>query len=1165
MLNIREKRFDIRTRPGENVRGVLHIEAEKGKKVRGEIYTDHIRIVTELDRFSGSRLKLHFGVDAEGLSYGDIISGSLLLATDEGEYRIPVSVCIADGTETVSPPRVKSLSAFTLLFQDDPEAALRFYRSREMKTLFLPGENRIPALYRGLSAPGVTRESVEEFLSGASQKSAVRIHADFYKADFGELKETTQELITLRRNTWGSFVLRAECDAPFIELPKTRITEDDFVGLICRFPYIIHAELLEEETQTAEIHMRCGFDDFTFRVTAKKPESAEHAARKEVLRLRKELKECCIRYLLKHTDQRSFAEEALRIADSLSEYEGQEEPPSALSRAYLTLLCGRREEAGGMLLRQKNSGMSKESELIRYGWRFAAAVTGLTDEQPEQLADRTRALFDKNRGDYMSFMLMLLTNKDLAASPRRKLRAAESAFEAGLSDPLLFAEVLPDLKEDDSLVSRLSPFFIRVLASAAEYDELTEGLALRTAYLTANLKTWSEELMGILSAAYGKWPMDGILEAIVRLLIRGKALDSSSFPWYEKAIERDIKIIRLYEYYIETLPPGRRGVLPSSVRKYFAVSDTLSDHMKALLYANIIRNRREDPETYGIYREKMEAFAKKALAGERISEDYAVLYQKFTGRIQDEETAGKLLRVLFTSRIYSDEPGLRNVIVVHHELKGEECCPVIRGTAYVTRCTKDAVILLEDISGRRSASAAFIEEPLMEKEPFYSEIVKMAPYSPHLILSEYRRLADEGDNSRRMQKIRLMIADEPAFTEEFRKKIRKEILDYILLNPDENPLDDAGEDVVRDYLEADKSAFIRVLMASGNYRKAYELVSRCGYEGISPDLMVRLASRMIIDRDGRFDEELGLFIEHVFRTGKYDERMLEYMVRYFRGSMKEMLDLRSAAGGFYIDTFPLDERILQRSVFTRTVTDEGPEVLKAYASGGGSRKIIKNYISFVCDSMVGREGSTGSFMAAQILEMADDGEHVSFPMKLAFLKYCTEAEELTAHEEVFADRILDECEARGIRFRFFQKLPGSLIAGRHLDDRVFVEQAAEEGDTVLLKYALTDGGNTDGAVWKTEPMERIYRGIFSREFTLFYGEVLMYSVTVIHDGVETAGPERSLANPYVDFSGGSSYQRINSMIRSLKEGDLEGAAAKIAEYRKARYVAERVFRMEEAD
>ncbi len=1162
---IREQQFHMVTKPGENVQNVLHVESTGGKKIRGELYTDHVRIVTELDRFSGSRLRLRFGVDTTGLGEGDEVSGSLLLATDEGEFRIPVQVRVTDFRSAEEVPAVSSLSAFTSLAREDPEGALRLFRSSLFTGLIPEEDARLRALAAACRRQPVTEASVEEFLVGAGLKTQVRIRADILRADFRSVAGSTEETITLRRSTWGSFRIEAECGADFIELPKRAVTPDDFIGLIYKFPYRILRERLGTGIRRAVITLRCGFDVIEFRVSASAAPAGSRPAALEAARLRIRIHELYLDYLMKLKDGPRFSTEALSLMTQLHNLTGEDSAVFRLTEAYLLTAGGRNGEAREILTSLKARGMQSESGTCRLAWRFLEEASRGELTYGGDLSQRTRNEFRRSPYDYTLLALMLLTNPDIAASPVRLLRALETAYDAGQRSPCLYAWILPHMIRDDSLVSRLTPLMKDALLFAARGDHLTEELALRTAYLSANEKEYSDTLCRILTEAYAKWPGDGILEAIVRLLMKGRAGDPACFPWYELAVERDIRIIRLYEYYIETMPESRKDVLPLPLRKYFAMSDTLSDVMRARLYANIVRNRQEDPDSYGAYRERMEAFAGKALREGRISEDYAVLYQKFTGRIKDAETAGRLLDAVFTVRVFTDEPDLRFAVIFHDGLRAEERVPLIKGTAYLRRYTKEAVILFENARGRLCAGCVYSEEPVMEKEPFLEMCRKYPSGSAGLLLADCARAAAAGENSERSFDLWLRAAEEERFTDEFRGEARRKILQYTLEHPGTWPFSRLSEQTSRDYIAADKAAFIRVLLGEGEFRKAYVLASRYGFDGISPDLMVRLASRMIDEYDEEYDEELGTFCEHVFRSGKYDERMLSYLTRHFRGSMEEMLRLRKAASDFYIDTFPLDERILTRACFTGTRIPQGPEILRAYASNGGRNRLVRTCLEDLCAANTGTPLVISAFEASLIREMMDDGENVSFPMKLEFLKYCSEAESLTVHEEVLADRILEECDRRNIRFRFFQKLPASLISGYRLMDKVFIEQKADPSDTVTLNYSMSAEGeeNAGSGARRSEPMRRMYGGVFSREFTLFYGEVLTYTVTVEHRGEETTGAERSVTSPYADMTGRSAYQRINGMMKALKDGDEGEAREMLRDYLRARNVAESVFRLED--
>lgn len=58
------------------------------------------------------------------------------------------------------------------------------------------------------------------------------------------------------------------------------------------------------------------------------------------------------------------------------------------------------------------------------------------------------------------------------------------------------------------------------------------------------------------------------------------------------AVDRGIRITRLYEYYVETLDTSYRRVLPKPLLMYFTYNNnTLGDSKRAYLYACIIAGR----------------------------------------------------------------------------------------------------------------------------------------------------------------------------------------------------------------------------------------------------------------------------------------------------------------------------------------------------------------------------------------------------------------------------------------------------------------------------------------------------------------------------------------------------------------------------------------------
>ncbi len=110
---------------------------------------------------------------------------------------------------------------------------------------------------------------------------------------------------------------------------------------------------------------------------------------------------------------------------------------------------------------------------------------------------------------------------------------------------------------------------------------LTEGLLLRTAFLSGNSKHFSAPVTRILTSGYGKYPSPDVLEAICKQLIKGDPLRKECFPWFARAVDAEIRITRLYEYYMETCDKPASASLPLPVLMYFATNNTLGEKKRA--------------------------------------------------------------------------------------------------------------------------------------------------------------------------------------------------------------------------------------------------------------------------------------------------------------------------------------------------------------------------------------------------------------------------------------------------------------------------------------------------------------------------------------------------------------------------------------------------------
>ncbi|MGX8728269.1 MAG: DUF5717 family protein, partial [Lachnospiraceae bacterium] len=704
-LAVTPKELELTCRPGESCEAEVTVRAPEGARLKGYAFTDSQRITAVPPELKENVVRLKVSVRTEGLSANARVQGTLMLSTNLGEYNIPVSVSLEIPLpRSSSGRRLRNLDDFVRLAKDSYDEAFRFFAGKEFVALLSGEEPRIRALYDALSAVPVTYHRMEEFLIACGRKEPVIVTAESSEASFFNLKKSQKEKLSLRKSEWGSVKLEAEVSGSFLELPKTRVVSEDFVGSICEFEYIVHRERLSAGKNFGTITLRSFYSTVTFRVTASREGALEmdrkSVERRGTLRLMREY----IDRRLGVSNDSIFRMESLVRLTSLKELGGRKIPYS-LYEAFVEVMTGHTANATALLSAITAWELKEEPLEMKAAYLYLGEKTGLFAPGSMDVVGRIREWQRRKQENLLLFMIWLRTDPDLARMPSRKFHELEAAYERGFRSPLVYLDAAELLRGDERLLVRMTPFTRQVLHFAARNHWMTRGLARRAAFLAGNSKQYSGQMLRLMENIYGQFAEEEVLEAICKLIIKGSPLQEDYFRWYERAVDRDIRVTRLYEYFVETMPEDYQRILPSGVLHYFQLVDTLSDYRKAMLYANIIRNRDKDRETYESYRPKMEAFAVMAAANGKENRHFAVICQEFMTELPEGKAGESLLRGLFAERIYTDDPRIRKVVVRHMGLSEEEIVPVYRGEAYIHRYTKDAVILLTDGQSHRYCNA----------------------------------------------------------------------------------------------------------------------------------------------------------------------------------------------------------------------------------------------------------------------------------------------------------------------------------------------------------------------------------------------------------------------------------------------------------------------------
>ena len=163
---------------------------------------------------------------------------------------------------------------------------------------------------------------------------------------------------------------------------------------------------------------------------------------------------------------------------------------------------------------------------------------------------------------------------------------------------------------------------------------------------------------------------DEVLEAICGILIRNGMKGARYIQWYEKGIERGIKVTRLFEYYLASRDREDTSPLPKMVLLYFGYNSELDRAQKAYLYANIIRNKDSNSQIYTNYIPRIQEFIGEELERGTADENTGIILSEFMKKdMIDSHNAKGAADVLFTYRIIVNNKNIKNVIIGHKALK----------------------------------------------------------------------------------------------------------------------------------------------------------------------------------------------------------------------------------------------------------------------------------------------------------------------------------------------------------------------------------------------------------------------------------------------------------------------------------------------------------------
>lgn len=1170
-IKLSENHLELQV-PINNVgKGNFHIQEVSGKKVKGIIYSSNPRMICLVTQFEGDMIEIPYEYDTRGLEGGETQKGEMFIISSAGECVLPFEVKIEPVFKNSSIGAVKNLFHFANLAQTNWDEAFKIFYSKEFSNIFEKREREYQTLYESFATGAKNEQNLEAFLIAINKKSRVKFQIE--DSEVGQIfknpEENFSEKIVITKDNWGYLCLEVKADAPFILVEKNKIKTNDFVGKSLTFEYIIEVNKLHDGNNYGNITFSTAYHSITYPICVKKEidEITHQKKREKKLNLRGLLKRYIL-FRMKSISAGTWAKDTLTYLDRLHNLE-EENQWYDLFQAQTRIINQQIEDARWLLERYASRNEGKEQNPEQYGYYLYLTTLCNPDKHYiNEVTVQVQLLFQKNKSSWRLLWILLFLDEELENNRNKKLQAIEQQIERGCRSPVLYIEAYYAILQDPFLISRLEKAQLKVIWWMIKQEALNQDMANQIFHLAARAKKFNPLLYKILDVACDKYGNKENVGILCSYLIKSDKYQKRYFKWYAKAVEYDLRITRLYEYYIMSLGEDQEVEIPQMVLMYFRYNSQLDYRRKAFLYVYILKHQLRNEEIYRNYRPLIERFVIDQIRDEHFDRNLAYLYNNILSEsMLTPELAKPLSRLLFLQQIKCKNANMKQVVVCHPELEQEQIISLVDGKAYINIFTDDWQLLFQDNKGQRyGKDIAFDLISLMPKDSLYQRCLRLYPLSIELAIYYFEKKKTFKIQEENNLKILFLIEQSPLIKEKFKRDIRTEIIQYYYENNGEytDEVEEFFLELNADKLDiSERAKVIEILIISRQYESAFEKIRQYGVDRVSIKLLLRLCCDFITQENESIgtqrENELLLRLAHTCVVrGKYNETVLEFLVEYFKGTLHQMIEIWELAEEFETETYELAERIIVQMLFTRDYISKVDKIFAGYYHKGARREVKNAYFSYYSyEYFVHHRVLTAKFVSCLTKEYLRK-ENLNEICKLGLFKALSE-KQLVEKEEEIVKELMKEYIEKNMYFKFYQSFPLSITNCYQLNDKQFIEYDTNPKNKVEIHYMLNSQSNRNNS-FIVEDMEHMYEGIFVKTITMFFGENLQYYINEQTETEETITESTSIYKSDLPVEQkDSKYDLLNEIILSQTLQDEHTMVHMMERFMERDYIAKQVF------
>lgn len=1165
-VEISEYSIDISIDCNARYSNTITIKSKDDFIIHGFVRSSNPRMHTPVKEFEGTHIDIPYEFTSDGLNEGDVVSGRVYIITNAMEYTVYYQVTIKNEFLTSSMGEIRNLFHYTNLAKTSWDEAIDLFYHQDFYKIFTNYDKQFLMDYQAIRNIPKSESNVDEFLTAINKKKEVTFTIQQDHFNLVDIEDSVMEEILIEKTGWGFLDIKIESDGEFVSIEKNSISHRDFIGNTYRLQFLILSDHLHVGKNLGFIKLTSRNNSRTITIMARKKNESGKRDKKAEWEKRK-IKDILNLYIdkqMKRIPSADYLENSMQIADKLAAIK-ELQPFFLLYKIHLFISDNQVEEAN-KLMELYTSRQTADNNILNAYKSFLLYLTETDRNRKISLAEEIRQIYVQNRENTFLALLYVKTCEN-RESDTKKLEILEQLYYDGNKSALLLLEAYLFFSENPTTLLKMNAFEIAVLNFAVKRKKMEPEIARQTAYISARKKDYNPLFLKLLKNIYELTLDMDMLSTICGYMIKQNLYDASCFKWYELGAIQELRITRLFEYFMYSVGDSYAKLLPQNVLLYFVYNSNLDYRKNAYLYANMIRYGYDKPELLRSHEKHIEKLMYEQIGQEHINEDLAVIYNAYIkSNLLTKELGEHLANIMFTHVVYCNDRNIHRVIIIHRQLSGERVYTLTNGMAYVAIYSNEYHIIFEDVNHIRYLQNVNYEiKPLLQKEGLLKYLSKYVEGNLGLSLYVCQNSIHIGDIDNEAAASYQTVLESVEVTEEYKTEIRQDILNFWYNEDKFEQLDQYLVHIEYSKLHnQDRAKIIELMVIRELYDNAYALIRQFGFEGISPKSMLKLISQFILLKEDEKDGYLVQAAYYTFQNGKYNQTILSYLLKYYEGPLKNLKKLWIAAKEFDVDHYELSERIIMQIILTKGYVANEEDIFEEYCRQTSNVEIEIAFLSFYAYDYFIKQSIRNDKLFAYIIRNYLNNENLNEICKLALLKYFHGIRsKLTVEDYKIINAMISEFVDKKIYFPFFLDFKEHVEALDLLKDMIIIEYRTNPRHQVTIHYLMD--GETDSP-YKEEKMRKLYEGIYIKEFLLFFGENLQYYITEEEKGtgnIQITESNQIRRNDISLYHNQNKFDLINDMLVSKILNEEQTLPEMMDNFLKKQYLVEGLFSMKE--